>query len=240
MVRVTDPEAAMSVRASAAWARLAEVVALDELQVVVRPESPLALPGCVGVLRLDGTVTVAVPHDGLVEPVTSLVRSVASRVSPTGSVAPALARDARVVEVVGQASLFFGCLEPARPPSANLVRGAARDAEQLLASVSPEEAGESGLRDVTSALSMVKDDRTVFAASGYVHWPSDVAHMCVLAHPHHRGKGYAANAASDAVARALREGLLPQWRARPEPSKALARALGLMELGEQVSIRIHG
>jgi hypothetical protein len=41
------------------------------------------------------------------------------------------------------------------------------------------------------------------------------------------------------VSRALDDGLLPQWRARPEPSRRLARTLGFRELGAQLSIRVE-
>ena len=41
-----------------------------------------------------------------------------------------------------------------------------------------------------------------------------------------------------AYAQALAMGLVPQWRARPEASKGVARALGLTELGEQLSLRL--
>jgi hypothetical protein len=38
------------------------------------------------------------------------------------------------------------------------------------------------------------------------------------------------------IGRALDEGLLPQWRARPAASQGLARRLGLVELGAQLSL----
>ncbi|WP_331770484.1 hypothetical protein [Embleya sp. NBC_00888] len=44
--------------------------------------------------------------------------------------------------------------------------------------------------------------------------------------------------ASAAVRHALAAGLLPQWRARPEPSKRVALALGFRDVGFQVSIRL--
>jgi hypothetical protein len=40
------------------------------------------------------------------------------------------------------------------------------------------------------------------------------------------------------VTHALDAGLLPQWRARPEASRRVARALGFRELGSQLSIRL--
>lgn len=239
LLDVTDLHDVMSARASAAWAHLAEVELLEDLRVVVRPESPLALPGCIGILRLCGTVTAAVSDAQLVGPAVDLLQRVTALRDLQGSISPALAADVRVAQVVAQASLFFACEAPSRPPSPSLVRGVASDAEPLLACVSPEEASESALREVTSGLSMIEQGGSILAAAGYMYWPCGVAHLCVLAHPAHRGQGHAASAAADAVAHALNDGLLPQWRARPEPSKALAHALGLTQLGEQISIRLH-
>lgn len=72
------------------------------------------------------------------------------------------------------------------------------------------------------------------AAAGHRRWPGSVAHLAVLAGVRSRGRGLAAAAVADA----LRDHLLPQWRARPEPSRRLARRLGFRELGNQVSIRV--
>jgi hypothetical protein len=239
LLDVTDLHDVMSARASAAWAQLAEVGVLEDLRVVVRPDSPLALPGCTGILRLCGTVTAVVPDAQLVGPARDVLQRVTALHDLDGSILAALAQDVRVAQVVAQASLFFACEAPSRPPSPSLVRGVVSDAESLLACVSPEEAGESGLGEVTSGLSMIDQGGSILAAAGYMHWPCGVAHLCVLAHPAHRGHGHAASAAADAIAHALVEGLLPQWRARPERSKALAHALGLTQLGEQISIRLQ-
>jgi hypothetical protein len=45
-------------------------------------------------------------------------------------------------------------------------------------------------------------------------------------------------AGAAAVAEALAEGLLPQWRARLAASKAVASSLGFIDLGAQVSLRV--
>ncbi|UFN97781.1 GNAT family N-acetyltransferase [Micromonospora aurantiaca] len=78
----------------------------------------------------------------------------------------------------------------------------------------------------------------VVAAAGYQRWPGLVAHMCVLTQPNQRGRGLARAVASAAVADGLANHLLPQWRARPDPSRRATRALGFRQLGAQLSIRI--
>ncbi|WP_091291657.1 GNAT family N-acetyltransferase [Micromonospora halophytica] len=73
---------------------------------------------------------------------------------------------------------------------------------------------------------VIRDGGRVVAAAGYRRWPSSVAHLGVLTSSDCRGRGLAGAVASAAVAEALRNELLPQWRARPEPSRRLARRLG--------------
>jgi RimJ/RimL family protein N-acetyltransferase len=80
----------------------------------------------------------------------------------------------------------------------------------------------------------------VTAACGYRRWPARLAHLCVLTAPQQRGRGLARTVAGAAVAHALDNGFLPQWRARPEPSRRVARALGFRELGAQLSVRLPG
>lgn len=79
---------------------------------------------------------------------------------------------------------------------------------------------------------------TSVAPGRYAARPRSVAHLCVLVAPHHRGRGLATIVASTAVPHALDAGLLPQWRARPYPSRRVAAALGFREPGAQLSVRI--
>ncbi|MBL7253815.1 GNAT family N-acetyltransferase [Paractinoplanes lichenicola] len=104
----------------------------------------------------------------------------------------------------------------------------------LRAGVSVEEDGEAGLEDITSAAFVVRGK----AVAGYELWPQGTAHLSVLTAVAWRGRGWGRRVASAATADALANGLLPQWRARPEASRRVARALGFAELGKQVSIRL--
>jgi predicted GNAT family acetyltransferase len=65
-----------------------------------------------------------------------------------------------------------------------------------------------------------------------------VAQLSVLCGDRRRGRGLAGVVAAAAVAEALGEGLLPQWRARPPASRRVARRLGFRELGTQLSLRL--
>jgi ribosomal protein S18 acetylase RimI-like enzyme len=92
---------------------------------------------------------------------------------------------------------------------------------------------------VTSDLFAIYDEVGQLAAvCGYEHWPARIAHLCVATAPQYRRRGAGRKVSEAAIASAVAEGLLPQWRARPEASKMLARSLGFEELGLQMSVRL--
>ncbi|WP_222870741.1 GNAT family N-acetyltransferase [Micromonospora sp. MP36] len=94
------------------------------------------------------------------------------------------------------------------------------------------------MADIASHAFVVRRGDHVVAAAGYRRWPGLVAHMYVLTKPNQRGRGLARAVASAPVADGLANHLLPQWRARPDPSRGVTRALGFRQLGIQLSIRI--
>jgi predicted GNAT family acetyltransferase len=120
-----------------------------------------------------------------------------------------------------------------------VIPGNHADLAVLLASVSVDDAEECGLAGINSAAFVVRSGAHVVAAAGYRDWPGQAAHMGVLTTPEQRSRGLARIVAGAAVADALASQLLPQWRARPEPSRQLARTLGFRELGVQLSIRVN-
>ncbi len=65
-----------------------------------------------------------------------------------------------------------------------------------------------------------------------------MAHLSVLTHPAFRGHGLARTVGAAATVHARSAGLLCQWRARPEASLRVARALGYTVLGSQLSLLI--
>ncbi|MFF0288687.1 GNAT family N-acetyltransferase [Streptomyces sp. NPDC005262] len=147
-----------------------------------------------------------------------------------------------VLDVLGPVSLFY--LDPADFLPAH--RGAAveevmcGDGElaSLLTRAGEEDADENGLGDITSPAFVLREGDDVVAAAGYRAWPRSVAHLSVLVAPDRRGRGLARVVASAAVTQVLDAGLLPQWRARPQPSRRVAQALGFQELGSQLSVRL--
>lgn len=128
--------------------------------------------------------------------------------------------------------------QPSLPPGVTVGRLPAGhpDLVALNAAATPDEVGEAGLAGIESDVFAVRDGSRIVAAAGYERWLGLVAHLCVLTAADARGRGFARVAASAAVVEASREGLLPQWRAVPEASRRVARALGFRELGLQLSV----
>ena len=109
----------------------------------------------------------------------------------------------------------------------------------VLADATADEVDESSLDSVPSGVFVALDgDGRPAAGCGWHPWPHDVAHVGVLAATSRRGGGFAASAASAALAEAASAGLLPQWRAAAgnAPSIALAERLGLTRVGGQLSV----
>ena len=147
-----------------------------------------------------------------------------------------------VAEILGPAALAY--LDPAefRPqPGDAVTTPTALDHagfRQFLLAADPGDVEESGIGKITTPVFAVREHGQVVAAAGYRDWPCGTAHLSVLTAPAARGRGLARAAASAAVAHAIGEGQLPQWRARPLASQRVARALGFRDLGFQVSIRL--
>ena len=251
---MTEPGSAEvgSARARQVWTGLAGVPVSfpsSGVEVVVAPRSWLCPAGWSGVVVLGGAGISTVPSDDLVE----VVRRVLSGLPIEAATDPEhLRAGLPIAETLGPATLAYltpadfrpargavSVLAPAAPgPSASGPSAPGPSAlSHFLGSVDEEDAGESGLAEITSAAFVVRDGGDVVAAAGYRAWPGTAAHLGVLTAPSHRGRGLAQIVASAAADDALRHGLLPQWRARPAASRRVARALGFRELGAQLSFR---
>lgn len=230
-------------RARELWIELAvkpvRFSSTDEVNVAVSPGSRLCPPLWTGIVVLGDAGIVTVPSDRIAE----LMAGAARKLSYEELVdADRLREVLPVLDVLGPASLFYLDRADFQPMHAGAaveeVPGDDDGLAALLACAGEEDAGESGLKDITSPAWVLRDGDDVVAAAGNSAWPQSVAHLSVLVAPHCRGRGLARAVASAAVARALDAGLLPQWRARPHPSKRVALALGFRELGAQFSVRL--
>lgn len=210
------------------------------MSVVASPGSWLCPPGWAGIVALDGALLSTVPEDGLIEP---LRGALLRHLGETEIDLARLAGRLPVQDVLGPATLAY--LDAEDFAAAHIdgevesLPAGHRDVRALIASVDEQDADECGLDEVVSPVFVLREGREVIAAAGYGPWLDAAAHMAVLTASGYRGRGLARLMASAAVADALANGLLPQWRARPEPSRRVARALGFREYGAQISVQLR-
>ncbi|WP_343236901.1 GNAT family N-acetyltransferase [Streptomyces sp. SID10692] len=233
-------------RARAVWSRLTGTdaeFAPGRTNVAVAPASLLSPPGWAGLLVLGDAALVTVPDS----PTAGLVTAALQGLGPD-ELAGELAEPGRLRErlpfhdLLGPAHLLF--LAPAlfRPAArtADVERVSGDDPEllALLDRCGPGDAAESALAGITSTAKAVRQDGEIVAAAGHELWPHGTAHLSILTDPGFRRRGLAAQVASAAVADALDQGLLAQWRARSPASRRIAHSLGFQETGLQLSLRL--
>jgi GNAT superfamily N-acetyltransferase len=148
-----------------------------------------------------------------------------------------------VEEVVGPATLAF--LDPTAvdvddDPRVTSVPAGHPSLRYLAAACGPEDAEESGILAVESAVAVWQVAGRVVAASGYQVWHGHLGHLSVLVDPAFRGRGLGKAVAARAVGQVVQGGLVPQWRARSTlvASRQIARSLGFVELGRQATYRL--
>jgi GNAT superfamily N-acetyltransferase len=227
------------------------------LQVALAPACELCPPGWVGIVTIgDGAIVTAPDAVAAAALRVALAGLSITELTDPDVLTVRLRPTAPVLDRLGPASLAYLAAADFRPPTRPEAAqgGLSAAVEQipadnpgvraLLDVVGAADAGECGLADVTSSVFALREDggpdgsRRIVAAAGYEDWPAEVAHLSVLTAPAWRGRGLARMVAAAAVAQALREGRLPQWRARPAASRRVAVSLGFAELGAQLSLRL--
>ena len=229
----------VTARARALWETMAgtpvEFAAL--VAVAVSAHSHLCPPGWTGIVVIDGAAVAVAPDPGIARAVQRALDGLpAASLTDVGLLSARL----HVSQVLGPADLAY--LDPAdfcpQDGSVPIEALNPNDPElgDFLAAADPAEVEESGMRGITSPAFAVREGGQLAAVAGYCDWPCRTAHFCVLTGVSARGRGLARIASTAAVGHALRGGMLPQWRARLESSKRVARALGFREVGSQLSI----
>jgi GNAT superfamily N-acetyltransferase len=209
--------------------------------------SVIAPPGWVGAIRLGaGSVTAGALITAPDEPQAALVRE------KLGALMPEQATDRPTWDcmwpsdprhILGPAALAYldapDFVQRAGEPVEAVALAEVADAVAALErDAGADDVNEVGITDATSPLFVIWRDATVAAVCAYRPWVGRLAHMMVLTHPDHRGRGLAQRAATEASRHALDAGLVPQWRARVPASQAVARALGYTTVGAQLSLRL--
>lgn len=78
------------------------------------------------------------------------------------------------------------------------------------------------------------------ALAGYEVWGGAIAHISVVTHPGHRGRGLGRSVVAHLAARAIAAGLLPQYRTLESnaPSIRIAQELGFESYATSIAIRL--
>jgi hypothetical protein len=176
-----------------------------------------------------------VPSDDDVVPVSRAI----DRLTPDGDWTTAF-DDAS--ERRGPAHLAYRGETMRRPGGSDAIEPRRADDDDVLAflqAMSQEDRDEAGIETSTSLLACIRSDDRVVAAAGYRVWLDDTAHLLVLVDPRYRGQQMAMKVAASATHDALARGFLAQWRAQSSASRAVARKLGYVEIGQQMSIRLE-
>lgn len=233
--------AALTARARGLWECLAGTAAgfAPALSVAVSPRSYLCPPGWASIVVIGGAALAVAPDHDTARLVGQALGGLPAA-SLTGT--EVLSSRLPVAEILGPAALAYLDAADFRPqPGGAATTPLGLDdpgLRQFLLAAGAGDVGESGIREITTPAFAVREHGQVVAAAGYRDWPCGAAHLSVLTAPGARGRGLARAAASAAVAHAIGEGRLPQWRARPPASRRVAHALGFRELGSQVSMRL--
>jgi GNAT superfamily N-acetyltransferase len=229
----------LTARARALWETMAgtPVEFAAAVAVAVSARSRLSPPGWTGTVVIDNAAIAVAPDQGTAREVQRALDGL-----PAASLTDAglLSARLRISQVLGPAALAYldGADFCPRDGSARteVLNPNDPDLGEFLAAEDQAEVEESGMRRITSPAFAVRERGQIAAVAGYCDWPGRTAHFCVFTSASARGRGLARIASSAAVRHALREGMLPQWRARLESSKRVAAALGFRELGAQLSI----
>jgi GNAT superfamily N-acetyltransferase len=161
---------------------------------------------------------------------------------PSSLVWPISDRCRRQVErVVGPAFIGYWTLDVLGSESESVARQVASPEAilRLQAACDPLEWRHGG-GDATSAVhfGIVEPSGELSALAGYQVWNESIAHLHVVTHPRHRGRGLGRAVVAAAAEHAFDAGLLPQYRTLREnaPSMAIARQLGFLDYGSSVYI----
>jgi len=228
-------------RIRSAWADLAGIRRLERgaREVLVRADSALSPPGWVGILTLDGSLVVAVPSIELASLASAAVAGLPIEHMPDPSLVAS--RFEGVEATLGPAALMYAdesSLCPLTGTGVDQVTATDRRIAELVESVSVEDRREADVLRSTSRMFVAMHGDEIVSVCGYRVWVGALAHLSVLTRPDVRNRGLAKSVGAAAAADALANGLVPQWRARPEASQAVGRSLGFEALGAQLSLRI--
>lgn len=148
--------------------------------------------------------------------------------------------------VIGPAEIRYadaGTLRPAsRDARVRLLDAADEPALQRLKGACSQTEWEHGGRELgTHVVAGVFVEDELVAVAGYEVWDGAIAHIGIVTHPAHRGRGLGAGAVHHVARAALRSGLVPQYRALVSntPSLRIAERLGFVLCARSLAVRLR-
>lgn len=172
-----------------------------------------------------------------VEKIAELLSMVLSGCSPD-SFAKSLAPIASVV--IGPAYIgYAAAVNPPKHPARSLMPGDASALRALQSACDPTEWEHGGSASDGPASGVFDKDELVAVAS-YEVWGGSIAHISIITHPDFRGQGLGRSAVAHLAQRAIRSGLLPQYRTLESnvSSIRVAKALGFQQYATSMAVRL--
>ncbi len=148
-----------------------------------------------------------------------------------------------ITKLIGPAWLAYGSSESLDLSNAPLALpiSSPEAIERLRSACDPAEWEHGGSEPSAAQNFGVVDSKgELLALAGYEIWNDSLAHISVITHPQHRGRGFGRAAVAHAAAHALSTGLLPQYRALAQnaASRSIAKRLGFVDYGFSVYFRL--
>jgi len=100
-----------------------------------------------------------------------------------------------------------------------------------------EHGGVSGERPASGSFA----NGELVAVASYEDWAGTIAHICVITHPDFRSRGFGRSAVAHLSERAIRMGLLPQYRTLEtnRGSMRIAEVLGFQRYATSIAVRLQ-
>jgi hypothetical protein len=154
----------------------------------------------------------------------------------------AKAYDKAGFRVVGPACLSYAEQVPSPVHQPRALTEDVRSAlDRLQAACGPTEWNHGGSDPDSAALSGVFAGEELVSLAGYKVWGKEIAHISVITHPAHRGKGFAQGAVAHVARAALDAELIPQYRTLESngPSMSVAKSLGFVHYATSVAVKME-
>jgi GNAT superfamily N-acetyltransferase len=140
---------------------------------------------------------------------------------------------------VGPAFVGYRDSAPPEPAAVERLTGSSAALEPLREAVSELEWAHANLEAAVPPLCVVLSGGSALAAAGAQTLPGELAHIGVLTHPEHRGRGMARRVVAACAAEAIAAGRLAQYQTllSNAPALAVGRALGFEPFAHTLMLR---